>query len=237
MNRIIDNKIASYGRTLITMDANPEILTDMPDMADDVLLFRKVVADLKEEAKKYELAMAGKSKEKAKSESNLLDALQPVTAKLKSYASKQGGEALKELANTSPTAMQKMRDPEFLRFAENVIETVKTHAEELKGTGLKQAGIDRLSAAATAFAEKTSDRDDSQNTKTGIGKNMFDLVAKIDLLLTKTIDPLVESVYEEYPAFYTSYFSTRTVHDHGVRHRKPVEPPAPPTPPATDAQS
>jgi hypothetical protein len=226
MYRSLENRSAANGLTFNLLKGNSDIVSKIPALEEDTAELGVLNLQLKDLIRKYENESAGKTAEKQKAESALLDAVRPIKAKLLSYTHRHPDEALAQLAGISMSDLRNMRDAEFLRYALTLHDKATALAGPLGHYGLTQAMLDTLKTAREAFDNSIGDRDGSNADKTGTYTKIDALTAQINDLLNKGIDPLVESMEKDFPAFAASYFATRTVRDHGLRHRKPDPPPA-----------
>ena len=221
MTRTLENIVTADSLTLNRLKSNLEKFKEIPALAEDTIELEAALKRLVKAMSEYDKLTLGKSAEKKIAEQALVDALLPVKAKIISYTRKQPNEALSQLARRSPSDMIHMRDGEFLRFAQTIHAEVTKLAEPLAHFGLKQQMIDRVQVAITNFDTSMGDQGDSSVDKSSVAKTIATLVHQINDLLVNSIDQLVDSMYDDEPAFCDEYFATRVVHDHGIRHRKP----------------
>jgi hypothetical protein len=231
MTRTLDNNVAADTLTLNRLKGNTDKFKNIPALGEDTVELETALRQLTAAMSAYDNLTLGKSAEKMKTEKALIDVIKPVKAKLISYARKQGNEALSQLAHRSVSAMIHMRDSEFLRFAQTIHAEAAELSTPLAHFGLTQQMLDGLKTGIDAFNTAMGDRSDSTVDKSGTAKTITTLVHQIHDLLNNSIDPLVESMEDDEPAFCNEYFATRIVRDHGLRHRKLPEPPTPPVEP------
>ena len=143
------------------------------------------------------------------------------------------------MSDLKDAALKAMRDPEIIVFARNFYKTITGIAESLVRFGVKSDMIAELDSATTTFETTKGERAGSSLEKSTAYEGIVSTTKSINILFKKSIDPLIESLKHDLPEYCAEYFASRTVHDHGVRHRKTTtkKKPINPDTPATDTTS
>ena len=228
MDRRYQNKSAADNLSKERLKSSAEALELVPVLAEDITTLESLLAVRNDCIKKFAALSGASALEKQEAEAAFVKSLRRLLGKVHSYGHRTKNVALMDLTDVSKSELLNMREADLVIFGQKFYDVISKISAELISHGVKAEMIDTLKSAIADYDKKKGNVVGDSIDKKQARKGIIDTSKTIDELFAHSIDPLIESIEDDLPEFCDAYFATRTVRDHGLRHRKPVTPPEPP---------
>ncbi len=212
------------------LQANQSVWNNIPKFVQAVSAFLAELTKLEGLSQAQAQPSTGVTADKAQLQRAMADAAMPIVGGLGALAAELMNNDLAHQADFSRSDFIHEPDLETADNADIVHNLATTHAAALADCGVTQAQIDALDASIIAFRAKIgAPRQVIVSTSTATTEIAL-TIAKIDTILNKTLDNLVEVIRPANTTFYTGYQSARVIIDPGSSSPPSPPPPSPPPP-------
>lgn len=211
MNNSEINKYNMYKSVISLLKEFETIANSTKALAKAVSDFESVVAQIKSTDEEYQSSSAGIMLNKKKAEEDLLKKFLPIKSAVYAYALNNQDNELLSLTDVPDSSITRMRETEFIQQISSMLNVFLKNSHKFEDYGISADSLKMAKYSLDDFEEFVDNKDNNQNKKVAVRKEITDLFKKADSLLNDNIDNLLKLQKNDNPTFFTRYDKARTI--------------------------
>jgi hypothetical protein len=236
MRKDHENKVTMFKSVDAFFDANTTKLAVIAALVRYVASFKSLLADILSAVGTVDEVTSGKTQIKYDAEDNLVAIMLQVGPTLFAYANDVNDLALRGNANFSKTSLRRMRDIELVAAGKALYTEATAVVGNLADYSITTPTLDDLKAKVDAYEKALGSQGSSVSQHTTAVFNIAEKISAVDTLLTDNIDPVMQSIEKDDPAFFREYKQTRMIKDLGAPRKQTAQKTTTAAPAATPAK-